>query len=199
VRLGVASVERVSTDDAGFPIADPDAAVDVVATVGPLDATVLLLREFLHRSGAIRAVAAVALEDDVALVDVRRLAAVEVTLGGRILHLPHVLALDAAVLIVPEVRQLPAFDVDPASGEVSSPLGGLEHYAIAVRQLAQLLGAGNVALVTWETTSPDAPLSITARASENVLILALGEEEFEMEPGWPSDPRAKADQDFGRA
>jgi len=189
----------VRTDDSGFPIADPEAPVDVVATVGPLDPTVLLLREFLHRSGAIRAVAAVELEDDVALVDVRRLAPVEVTLGARVVHLPHALALDAAVLMVPEVRQLPAFAVDPASGEVSSPLGGLEHYAIAVRQLAQILGAGNVALVTWETTSPDAPLSITARASEDILILALGEDEFEMEPGWPSDPRTKSDQDSGRA
>ena len=177
-------------DDPGFATPAPDGPVDVVATVGALDPTVVLLREFLHRSGAIRAVAVVGLEDDVALVDVGRLEPVEVTIGERVVQLPHALALDAAVLMIPEVRQLPAFDVDPASGEVNSPLGGLEHYAIAVRQLAGLLGANNVALATWETTSPDVPLSITARASEDVLILALGEEEFEMEPGWPVDTRA---------
>lgn len=180
----------MSPDDADPAVPDPDAPVDVVATVGALDPTVMLLREFLHRSGAIRAVAVVGLEDDVALVDVGRLLPVEVTIGERTVHLPHALQLDAAVLMVPEVRQLPAFDVDPASGEVNSPLGGLEHYAIAVRQLAGILGGDNVALASWETTTPDAPLSITARASEDALILALGEEEFEMEPGWPVDTRA---------
>jgi hypothetical protein len=182
-------------DDFAFPTPDPDAPIDVVATVGALDPTVMLLREFLHRSGAIRAVAVVALEDDVALVDVARLQPVEVTIGERVVQLPHALQLDAAVLMVPEVKQLPAFDVDPATGEVNSPLGGLEHYAIAVRQLAQILGADNVALASWETTTPDVPLSITARASEDALILALGEEEFEMDPGWPVDTRLEAAPD----
>ncbi len=181
-----------SADDGDRAASGQVAAVDVVATVGALDPTVMLLREFLHRSGAVRAVAVVALEDDVALVDVGRLLPVEVTIGARSVQLPHALELDAAVLMVPEVKQLPAFDVDPAAGEVRSPLGGLEHYAIAVRQLAQLLGADNVALATWETTTPDAPLSITARASEDALVVALGEEELEMEPGWPVDTRVNA-------
>ena len=165
-------------------------AIDVVASVGALDPTVMLLREFLHRSGAIRAVAVVELEDDVAVVDVGRLLPVEVTIGSRVVQMPHALQLDAAVLMVPDVKQLPAFDVDPATGEVSSPLGGLEHYAIAVRELAGILGQQNVALASWESTTPDLPLSITARASEDALVLAIGEEEFEMEPGWPTDTRA---------
>lgn len=177
------------------PPRDPDdGSIDVVATVGALDPTVLLLREFLHRSGAIRVVAVVALEDSAAIVDVGRLLPVEVTIGERVVHLPHALQLDAAVLMVPEVKQLPAFDVDPATGEVSSPLGGLEHYATAVRHLAQLLGEGNVALVTWESTTPDVPLSISARGGEDTLVVVLGEEQFEREPGWPADasvtPRA---------
>ena len=183
-----------SSDDAPEP---HGASVDVVATVGALDPTVLLLREFLHRSGAIRAVAVVGLEDDVALVDVGRLLPVEVTIGERTVQLPHALRLDAAVLMVPEVRQLPAFDVDPAAGEVRSPLGGLEHYAIAVRQLAQILGANNVALATWETTTSDVPLSIVARASEDVLVVAIGAEELEMEPGWPVDTRLTAARSAG--
>ncbi len=172
------------------PEGEPRSPIDVVASVGALDPTVVLLREFLHRSGALRAAAVVALEDAVALVDVQRLEPVEVSIGERTVHLPHALALDVAVLVVPEVRQLPAFDVDPETGQVSSPLGGLEHYAIAVRHLAAILGDENVALATWETTSPDVPLSITARASGDTLVLALGEEDFEMEPGWPVDTRA---------
>ena len=173
------------------PPADPDRApVDVVASVGALDATVVLLREFLHRSGAVRTVAVVALEDDIAVVDVRRLEPIEVTVGDRSVQMPHALILDAPVLVIPDVKQLPAFDVDPVSGEVSSPLGGLEHYAIAVRELAAILGDGNVALASWETTSEDLPLSITARGAEDALVLAVGEEEFEMEAGWPVDTRA---------
>jgi hypothetical protein len=179
------------SDDPGTDVPEPEEApIDVVATVGALDPTVMLLREFLHRSGAIRAIAAVELEDDMAIVDVGRLLPVEVTIGARIVHLPHALQLDAAVLMVPEVKQLPAFDVDPSTGEVSSPLGGLEHYAIAVRQLAQILGESNVSIASWETTTEDVPLSITARATEDVLVLSIGEEDFEMEPGWPVDTRA---------
>ncbi len=167
----------------------PTESVDVVGSVGALDPTVLLLREFLHRSGALRTVAVVELEDDTAVVDVARLQPVEVTIGERTVQLPHALKLDAAALVVPEVKQLPAFEVDPATGEVSSPLGGLEHYAIAVRDLAGVLGADNVALVTWETTDGDVPLTITARASDDALLVTLGEAEFETEPGWPVDTR----------
>lgn len=175
--------------DEEAPDAGAGEPVDVVATVGALDPTVLLLREFLHRSGALRTVAVVALEDDTAVVDVARLQPVEVTIGERTVQLPHALELDAAALLVPEVKQLPPFEVDPATGEVSSPLGGLEHYALAVRDLAGILGAENVALVTWETTDPEVPLSITARASEDGLLVLLGEEEFETEPTWPVDTR----------
>ncbi len=175
-----------SSEDAAAP---EEPSIDVVATVGALDPTVMLLREFLHRSGAIRAVGVVALEDDIAFVDVGRMEPVEVTIAEHVVHLPHALELDAAVLMVPEVKQLPPFDVDPVSGDVSSPLGGLEHYAIAVRHLAQILGEENIALVTWESTTPDVPLSISARAGEDTLVLVLGEEQFEMEPGWPADTR----------
>jgi len=172
--------------DAAEPEATP---FDVVATVGALDPTVMLLREFLHRSGAIRAIAAVWLDDGDAVIHVERLEPIVVALGGRVVQMPHALELDAAVLVVPEVAQLPPFDVDPATGEVGSPLGGLEHYAIAVRHLAQLLGQRSVALVTWESTTPDVPLSISARSGEATLVVVLGEEQFEREPGWPADTR----------
>jgi hypothetical protein len=55
-----------------------------------------------------------------------------------------------------------------------------------VRDLAGLLGGRNVAMVQFETSRPEAPLAITARAGgTDPLVLALGEEEFEMDPGWP--------------
>ena len=178
------------TDDI-LGLGGDEGPIDVVATVGALDPVVVLLREFLHRSGAIRAVGMVDMApgEGPALVDCGRLLPTEVSAGGRTVHLPHAIELDAEIPPVPDVRQLPAFDVDRATGAVSSPLGGLEHYAIAVRELAQRLGPGSVALVTFETSDPDTPLSITARGEEP-LVLSLGEDEYEMEPGWPADRRA---------
>ena len=161
--------------------------IDLVATVGALDPTVVLLREFVHRSGAIRAVAVVALEDAMASVDVSRLEPIEVIVGERRVHLPHSIELpDAIAIRIPEVRQLPAFEVKADQGEIAAPLGGIEHYARAVRDLAAILGEENIAVVTWETSDPDAPFSVSARADEPI-VLALGDEPFEQEPGWPEE------------
>src|SRR5882762_6320657 len=102
--------------DAGEPdtVSEP---IDVVASAGDLDPVVVLLREFLHRSGALRAVALLpdptAADGSPALVDCSRLAPIEVTRSGRTVHLPHSIELDAAPAgEVPNVRQLPPFDVD---------------------------------------------------------------------------------------
>jgi hypothetical protein len=165
---------------------------EVVASVGPLDGVVVLLREFLHRSGAVRAVAVVEGEpgDEPAVVDVRRLHPTEVEVGGRVVLLPHAIELDVpAPAALPGVRQMAPFEVDVEAGEIAAPPGGVAHLAGAVRDLAGLLGGRNVAMVQFETNRPDAPLAITARAGgADPLVLALGEEEFEMEPGWPEAP-----------
>ena len=165
-----------------------DDVPEVVASVGPLDAVVALLREFLHRAGALRAVAVV--EGDPgrspAVVDVRRLHPTEVEVDDRTVLVPHGIELDVAAPDVPAVRQLPPFEVDVAKASIAAPPGGVAHLAGAVRALADRLGGRNVAMVQFETNEPDAPLAITARAGgADPLVLALGEEEFEMEPGWP--------------
>jgi hypothetical protein len=164
---------------------------EVVASVGPLDAVVALLREFLHRSGAVRAVAVVegSPGDDPAIVDVRRMQPTEVEIGARTVLLPHAVELDVPPPQVPAVRQLPRFDVDVAAGEIAAPPGGVAHLAGAVREVADLLGGRNVAMVQFETNRPEAPLAITARAGgTDPLVLSLGEEEFELEPGGPEHP-----------
>jgi hypothetical protein len=163
-----------------------DDVVDVVATVGPLDPTVILLREFLHHSGAVRAVAVLdqAPGHGAALVDCARLAPVEVTVDDRTVLLPHAIELDADAPPCPDVKQLPRFEVRPQEGEIAAPPGGLEHYAAAVRDLADALGGRNVAMVTFETNDAAVPLSITARTGDPV-VLSLGDEQFEMEAGWP--------------
>src|SRR3954470_14533074 len=167
-------------------------APEVVASVGPLDAVVVLLREFLHRAGALRAVAVIAGEpgDEPAVVDVRLLHPTEVDVGGRVVLLPHAIELDPSPpATMPTVRQMAPFEVDAEAGQIAAPPGAVAHLAAAVRDLADLLGGRNVAMVQLETSDPDAPLAITARAGGTApLVLGLGEEEFEMDPGWPDPP-----------
>src|ERR1700754_2361845 len=96
--------------------------IDLVATVGPLDAVVETLRDVLHRSGALRVAVVVDAGEDqpAALVDVGRLAPVEVRIGDRIMHLPHAIELEAESFgggIA--LRQLPPFEVEPETGQVT--------------------------------------------------------------------------------
>jgi len=165
-----------------------DDAIDLVGSVGTLDPVVVALREFLHRSGAVRAVAVVERDpgESPAVVDCGRLLPIEVDFGDHIVHLPHGIELDAEPPPLPDVRQLPPFQVDADQGEIAAPLGGVAHLAAAVRDLAAALGGRNVAMAQFATDDPEAPLAITARADgSEPVVLALGEEEFPMEPGWP--------------
>jgi hypothetical protein len=168
-----------------------DEPIDVVTTVGPLDPVVALLREFLHRSGALRAVALMeqAPGEEPALVDCARLAPIEVVRDGRRVVLPHAVELDVPDPDVPDVRQLPPFDVTPETGEIATMIGGLEHYAEAVIGLTRRIGPRDVVVATWATTTHDVPLSISARGKDP-LIIVLGEEQYEMDPGWPPPVRA---------
>jgi len=161
---------------------------DLVASVGPLDPVVVALREFLHRSGAVRAMAVVDREpgERPAVVDCARLAPIEVDLGDRVVHLPHSIELDAQPPPLPEVRGLPAFEVDAERAEIAAPLGGVAHLAGAVRDLAGALGGRNVAMAQFATSDPQAPLGITARAdASEPIVLSLGLQEYSMDPGWP--------------
>jgi hypothetical protein len=158
-----------------------DAPIDLVATVGPLDAVVETLRDLLHRSGALRIAVVVDMPDaDAALVDVGRLAPVEVQIGGRIMHLPHAIDLEAESLGgAIELRRLPPFEVDPASGQVIGTIGGMDMLADAMRALAELLGGRSVAMAQYQTVTPEVPLTVTARHGEPVLV-TLGDAEWEL-------------------
>jgi hypothetical protein len=92
--------------------------------------------------------------------------------------------LAAASLPLPEVRALPPFDVDGVRAEITSPLGGVEHLARAVRALADLFPGRSVLTVAFATTDPETPLHIAARTDDPV-VLGIGEEQFEMDPLWP--------------
>jgi hypothetical protein len=93
--------------------------------------------------------------------------------------------LAAAPLPLPDVRTLPPFEVDAVRAEITAPLGGVEHQARAVRELAEAFPGRSVLSVEFATTDVETPLTIAARAGDP-LVLGLGaEEQFEMAPGWP--------------
>ncbi|MGZ4150415.1 MAG: hypothetical protein ACXVQJ_10270, partial [Actinomycetota bacterium] len=146
-------------------------------TAPALDAVGATLRDFVSRAGAIRAVALLDRGDagDPVVVDCDAVGAVEVEEGGEVRALPA--ASGAVPLVVPHVHPLPAMDVDPASGEVIGTIGGLQHLAGAVGELAAGLGGRSVATVQFQTSDPDAPLAVSARAGEPP-VFALGEETF---------------------
>lgn len=87
-------------------------------------------------------------------------------------------------LPLPDVRALPPFEVDAVRAEITSPLGGVEHHARAVRALVDAFPGRSVLAVTFATTDPDTPLQLAARR-DDPLVLALGDEQFEMGAGWP--------------
>ena len=93
--------------------------------------------------------------------------------------------LAAAPLPLPEVRPLPPFEVDAVRAEITSPLGGVEHQAGAVRALVEAFPGRSVLSVAFATSDPETPLQIAARSGDP-LVLVLGEEDFEMEAGWPT-------------
>lgn len=158
-----------------------DQPIDLVASVGPLDAVVETLRDVLHRSGALRVAAVVDVPDESpALVDVARLSPVEVQVGERLMHLPHAIELDAEPLGSDiELRQLPPFEVDAATGEVVGTIGGLNMLAEAMKELSRRFGGQSVAMAQYPTATRETLLTVTARSGEPVLV-TLGEEEFEL-------------------
>jgi hypothetical protein len=82
------------------------------------------------------------------------------------------------------MRRLPALEVDAAAGEIAAPLGAVAALGEAVRDLAAVLSGRGVATARFATTDPTAPLTVAARRGEP-LVLALGEEQFQMPDGWP--------------
>ena len=161
--------------------AGEDETVDVVLSAGDLDPHIVALREFLHRAGALEVQAVVDRGDggSPAIVSCGRLQPIEVSEGGRTVHLPHTAELDAEPPPLPQVPRLPPIEIDPEEGSVSAPLGAIHALSEAVEALAQALGGRSVALAFFQTTDPERPLGIAARTGEEVL-LTLGEEQFRL-------------------
>ena len=146
-------------------------------TGASIEAVAATLRDFVDRAGALRAVALLDRGPDAApvLVDCAADGAVEVEAAGEVRAVSP--AADVAPLVAPHVRPLPPMDVDAGSGEVTGTIGGLQHLATAVGELAAALGGRSVATVQFATTDPDTPLAVSARAGE-APVVALGDRTF---------------------
>jgi hypothetical protein len=147
---------------------------------------VVTLRRFVHASGALEATLLLNQGAELPVLAVECPAVGPVLLGEG----EQVVQLDADRLVamplpLPEVRALPPFEVDAVRAEIAAPLGGVEHQARAVRDLAEAFPGRSVLSVELATTDVETPLTIVARAGDP-LVLALGaEEQFEMPPDWP--------------
>ncbi len=164
-----------------------DEPIDVVLSVGELDAVVVALREFLHRTGALLVEAVVDRGPltEAVLVSCGRNTPVEVVDGDRTVHLPHGVALDPppeAAIPVPDVKQLPPIEVDPSALTLTGPLGGVQHVAEGLGRLAGAIGGRTVAVAYLPTLGVDEPLGIAARPGEDPVV-TLGDELFAIPAG----------------
>lgn len=141
------------------------------------------LQAFLSACGGERACAILDRGDAPALlVETGAAGAAEVTEGEDV----RPLLAAPEPLPLPHVHAFGPLEVDATRAEVTAPMGAVAHLAGAVRELARRLGGRSVLTVEWPTTDPDTPFAVAARGEEPV-VLALGDEPFEMPGDWPGD------------
>lgn len=144
------------------------------------------LRAFVHEAGALEATLLLdqGAEAPPLVVECPAVGPVLLAEGEEVVQLDAD-RLAAEPLPLPAVRALPPFEVDAVRAEITSPLGGVEHHARAVRELAEAFPGRSVLSVQFATTDVETPLVLAARGGDP-MVLGLGEEEqFEMPPGWP--------------
>jgi hypothetical protein len=145
---------------------------------------VATLRAFVEGSGALRAVALVDRgEAPPLVVDVAADGVVELVDGERTIALADdAYADEAPIPGLPPLREHPPMEIDPDEGTVGGPLGALDHMARGVHDAAALFPGRTVLTVGFETSDPDTPMFLAAREGEP-MVLALGEQQFELEVG----------------
>jgi hypothetical protein len=144
------------------------------------------LRAFVHAAGALEATLLLdqGAELPVLVVECPAVGPVLLAEGDEVVQLDAD-RLAAEPLPFPEVRALPAFEVDAVRAEITAPLGGIEHQARAVRAVAELFPGRSVLSVEFATTDVETPLTIAARAGDPIVLSLGAEEQFEMGANWP--------------
>jgi hypothetical protein len=107
-----------------------------------------------------------------------------ITDGDSVASIPHNALVPAQPHPLPEIRAIPAtaIAIDTITGELSAPIGAIEHLADVVKAVAQALGGRSVASAEFATSDPELPITIAARPGEPVL-LSVADEQFELPEG----------------
>jgi hypothetical protein len=146
-----------------------------------IDTACVALRSFVHVSGALRAQALIPRGSALpAVVSCTRLGPLEIVIGERSVQLPHDVEIEAEAPDLGALGPMPPFEVSAERGEVAGMIGGLEALRDAALRMAEAIGSGTAVVVEMESTTPDVPLALSARAGEPVLV-TFGDADFEMD------------------
>ncbi|MBE2319094.1 hypothetical protein DVA67_024175 [Solirubrobacter sp. CPCC 204708] len=120
-------------------------------------------------------------DQEPAMIEVDEFLDAEVTEGEHVATVPHNAALNAPAKPLPDIRPTPhtAIDIDLDTGELSAPLGTVEHLRDSVLALAAAFGGLTVASAEFATNDPETPITFAARVGEPV-VLGAGDAQFEL-------------------
>jgi hypothetical protein len=116
---------------------------------------------------------------EAAMVEVDEFLDAEVTEGEEVSTVPHTAELPGPGRPLPEIRPTPAsaIDIDLVTGELSAPLGAIDHLKESVLALAAAFGGLTVASAEFATSDPETPITFAARVGEPV-VLGAGDHQF---------------------
>jgi hypothetical protein len=135
------------------------------------------VRAFQERADALRVVLIL---EPATMIDVAPGEEIELTEGDTLSTIPADTPLPPPKPL-PEIRPTPAsaIAIDVITGELSAPLGTIEHLASAVLGLATAFGGLTVASAEFATSDPQTPITFAAREGERV-VLGAGDAQFEL-------------------
>jgi hypothetical protein len=167
-------------------VADADAETGWPA-LARHEVAVATVRAFAERSGAERVVVLLdeGQSEPATMLECGADGAVALTAGERVYVLPPEAGAGATPVAFHSVRPAPAtaLRADPATGELTAPVGAIANLAGAVMSLARGLGGRSVASADFATADAGRPLTIAARAGEPIVV-AVGDDQFTLPDGW---------------
>jgi hypothetical protein len=135
-------------------------------------------RTFLRASNALRVVLIL---EPATMIDVAPGEDIELTEDDVLTTFPIDVPIPQAPKPLPAIRSTPAsaISIDTITGELSAPIGTIDHLAESVLALASAFGGLSVASVEFATSDPNMPITLAARQGERV-VLGAGDAQFEL-------------------
>jgi hypothetical protein len=135
-------------------------------------------RAFQERTNALRVVLIL---EPATMIDIAPGEDIEVTEGDTLTTLPATAHAETPPKPLPDIRAVPAsaISIDVTTGELSAPIGTIDHLAASVLGLASAFGGLSVASAEFATGDPAMPITFAAREGERV-VLEAGDAQFEL-------------------